>query len=155
MPITSNISEFDKMLTDFASDLKRVSEKGLTDKAFMECLKIGADRLQYSLFSNYKRYDPTGADAGKMKIRIGVYATKKQIREKAYYIIGPDYKTSDGWQAWHLLNYGFVHDTGQVLGKSGKFSTKKHASVLTAVAGKHFLEQTMAQTGNEALEAVE
>ena len=156
MPITSNISEFDKKLTDFSDTLKRISEKGLTEPAFLDCIKVGANALQTPLEANYldPNVDPTGM-AGKIQIRVGVFPAKKgKDKNSSYFIIGPDYKNSKGWQVWHLLNNGYVHDVGKRIGTKDIY-TKFHASKLTVIAGKHFVEKTMAQNGDEALQMCE
>jgi hypothetical protein len=155
MQITSNISQFDQKLNQFSFVLKQLSEQGLDNKEFMQCLKVGTKVLQSTLESNYLAADPTGM-GGKVAINVGIFeASRNKNKNNRYYIIGADYRNSKGWQVWHLLNFGFVHDLGKVLGKAGKFSTKQHAETLTVVAGKHFLEKSMAQSGDEALALIE
>lgn len=155
MPITSNISEFDKQLNNFSFVLKQLSEQGLDNKEFMQCLKVGTKILQSTLEANYLMADPTGM-GGKVAINVGIYEAKKgKNKNNRYYVIGADYKNSKGWQVWHLLNFGFVHDTGKVLGKSKAGYLKQHAGSLTVVAGKHFLEKTIAQSGDMALTLIE
>ena len=153
MPITSNISDFDKQLNQFSFVLKQLSEQGLNNEEFLSCLQAGSKVLQTTLQENYLAADPTGM-GGKVAINVGIYKAKSKRKDNSYFIIGADYRNSKGWQVWHLLNFGFVHDLGRRIG-SKAVNMKLHAANKTLVAGKHFLEKTMAQSGDEALRMVE
>lgn len=154
--ITNNASEFDKGLQSFSDRLKSLSELGLDDTQFQEALKQGSKVLQSTLQSNYLTADPTGT-GGKVNIQVGIFKTKATNKRKSYFIIGPNYKSSKGWQVWHLLNYGFVHALGKVtVSRTGKVKTvSKVGGTTTLVAGKHFIEKTQSQSGDEALKVVE
>ena len=154
--ITNNASDFDKGLQQYADKLKSISESGVNDDDFQSALKLGSKVLEDSLQLNYLKADPSGM-GGRVSINVGIYKTKGTNKTKSYFIIGPGYKNSKGWQVWHLLNYGFVHALGKVTKtKSGKVITKSKAgSTTTIIQGKHFLQNTQQQSGNEALKVVE
>jgi len=154
--INSNSSDFDKFLNDFGNQLNSLSQNAVSDPQFKKALQNGADILKTSLQSNYLTADPTGM-GGKVSINVNIFPTRKTTKSRFYYIIGPDYKTSKGWQVWHLLNYGFVHALGKVtLSKTGKVTTRtKAGGTTTVVKGKYFLQNTMSRSGQRALEAVE
>jgi hypothetical protein len=150
MNVSSNISDFDKVLNNYSKTLKNLGKTSIDDDKFKLALKEGADYLASILSSEFKKADPTGDSSGKVQIKIGAFPSKKKDRDRFKFIIGPNYKTSKGWQVWHLLNYGFVHALGSVT-KAGKKRTKA-ASTTTIVPGKKFLQSAMMRGGIKSAE---
>ena len=135
-----SFSELDKMLLQLAKNINDLSKNAVTDPQFKKAVNEGAVYLGAVLQSDYQKADPTGSGAGRIKIQVGAFPGKPRKRNMYRVIIGPNYRTSQGWRLWHLFNYGYSK------------KTKDGSDVI--VPGKKVLQSAMARGGATAVQII-